>query len=252
MFTLFKVYDSKKNSPNDYFQKDTSHMIDMRDKKNLFEDKIIREFDKMIYLNSIGEVILSESINKKIIHLHDYYDYNNSELNELISNKLKTIDLASCEFDERETLVDVIKSVQLNLTIDTYQFFDSYMDCINCLSDVRGLIELSKLFPDDFEKYTSKYNNYFNRSVADAVAIDISEISKNEDEIIALMDELNEVEKYFDGTMDKAMDDLKKMLNELEQKEEAVEKVKLRPIVNNNNELNIDIKIENMFSTLLH
>ena len=252
MFTIFKVYIYKENSPNHYLRADTTHKIDMSAEKELFEEKIIREFNTKIYLDHSIEVIPSKLVNKKIIYLRNYYDYSNSKLNDLISNMLKVIEIDNFEFDELETLVEIIKSLQTHLTIDAYQFVDSYIDSINCLSDVRGLTELSKLYPDDYKEYTLRHNNYLIRSVVDAVAIDIYEVPKNEGDILALMDELSEVGKYFEGNLDKTIDDLKKKINDLNENKESEEKATLRPIVKNNNELNINMKIDNMFNTLFH
>ncbi|MNC67071.1 hypothetical protein D3C75_1175360 [compost metagenome] len=88
--------------------------------------------------------------------------------------------------------------------------------------------------------------------MTDAVATDVAELSKNESEILALIEELDAVEEFFRGTMNETIDDLKEVLNDLnDNNEETVTETILRPVIKNDTDKVINFKIDDMFNTLV-
>ncbi|WP_199925381.1 nSTAND3 domain-containing NTPase [Paenibacillus bouchesdurhonensis] len=255
LFTIFDVFD-KDNERNNLFTpsiKLSSKKIRLSSNlRRKFINKLINSFHELDYFEHISTDEISEITKNKILYLHSYYDYSNTDINHIIACSVSSIEIENCIADEKETLVDIIFKTKDIINIDAYQFIDSYIDNICSLSDVRGLMNLSELFEDDFNVYYAKFENYLRKSIDDAIEDDIEEAIKDEDQIVQLIDELILVNEYFDGAVSTNIRYLQERLQAMSNYQDEMDSEDLRGYrgQKNNDDAIINIKISNMFSSL--
>ncbi|RAU90861.1 hypothetical protein [Paenibacillus sp. YN15] len=202
----------------------------------------------MLFMDSDAENLYNE----KILYLNRYYNYSNSDINRLLAEKIEKADITLFEADERETFVSVLEKLQHVLDINIEDFIVSYTNCMFSLSDVKGLIELANLYPEEYATFFDKHGKGIANLILEAINDDVGNVESTEDDIKGLMDELEDVRDFFDVEMKSVFTYLKEKLEDVDNDESDHSNHRLVNTREETFDQKIeDLKIDNMFSSLL-
>ncbi|MCU6795009.1 restriction endonuclease [Paenibacillus sp. WQ 127069] len=249
LFTIFDPYDRREWSLYSFGSSASSRKIKLNARlRKCIENKIIIDFDKMIIVGYAPE----NSYNEKLIYINRYYNYSNKDINCFLADKMKNVDITLFEADERETFVSMLKKLQHVLNFNITNFIVSYTNCMSSLSDVRGLIELASIYPEEYATFYDKYGKGMTDLIAVAIDDDVSNVDDTEDDINGLIGEIEDVSNFFEVEMKSVFTYLMEKLEDLEN--DMSDYADHRLITKSEEALDQkieDLKIDNMFNSLL-
>ncbi|WP_180235945.1 restriction endonuclease [Bacillus cereus] len=246
LFTVFSM------GVNEVFIKTGINPIKIsEDLIDIIEDIILFDFDKLEYHSGFqGNNSHSYKTYLKISYLHMHYNYENEKINKLIANKIKEINISELDsWDEKETLVNIIARIPENLTCDKNQLFKSFTENLNYINDVKALIDLRNIYPDDFKIFQENNRNYLMKMVKFAISEEIYDIEREESIIESTIEIVQEIEKEFQEDLGELLDRLYGELHDLS--DESYGNDNLIRVSEESSIQNVDQRIENMFDSLL-
>ncbi|ALP36027.1 hypothetical protein ASL14_07460 [Paenibacillus sp. IHB B 3084] len=249
LFTIFNPYNKTENSFSNYPRSmNLTHKIELKDKlKKTLERKIIRDFDKM----KIREGIYEYQITDKIMYLNQFYDYKSEDLNHFLARKIEDVNINLLEADEPEEFVMIIHKLKRYLRLNVNDLMLNYIEHIDSLSGVRGLIELSNIYPEEYQLYIEYNKDILMEIIEGAIYADADNVDNNEDDIISFKSEVEDVCDFFNEKFKSTFDLLDEKLKDV--KHEYYEDDFRLPIKKEESlsKKDEDLKIDSMFISLL-
>ncbi|MFY0215569.1 restriction endonuclease [Bacillus cereus] len=222
-----------------------------KDYKKIIEERILLDFDKLEY-NDVYQRNMNQSYNvfQKISYLHRHYNYENEEINKLIAKKIEEIRLDELDdWDDKEILVDIIKEITDKLVVDIDQFFKDFIESLYYINDVKALISLRNIYPNNFNAYEEHNYDYLIGKVRYAITEDMANVDQEESTIQSLIGEIEEIEEELEGDFedlkDKLSEELDNLSYEFYEDDSLTSFSKKKPMENEN------MVIDNMFDSLL-